>query len=185
MLLEVIVMVLLSCGWVIRDKLPWWLSGKESTCQCRRQGVDPWVGKIPYQPTPVFLPGKFHGQRNLVGYSPWGRKSDQPTLTTIRDKKIEFSLSGCLATIGQFFTFLFFFPLRSSELNLLCDRLLGRTNWNNVWALFWAQQPYFSRAIKWKSHRDWIWVWLPDLQCTSSKIPWNYFNIFTSWSPHL
>ena len=27
------------------------------------------------QPTPVFLPGKFHGQRSLVGYSPWGRKS--------------------------------------------------------------------------------------------------------------
>ena len=27
-----------------------------------------------WQPTPVVLPGKFHGQRNLVGYSPWGRK---------------------------------------------------------------------------------------------------------------
>ena len=24
------------------------------------------------QPTPIFLPGKSHGQRNLVGYSPWG-----------------------------------------------------------------------------------------------------------------
>jgi len=43
-------------------------SGKESTCQCKRherQGFDPSVGKIPWrraqQPTPVFLPGKFHG----------------------------------------------------------------------------------------------------------------------------
>ena len=27
-----------------------------------------------WQPTPVFLLGKFHGQRCLVGYSPWGRK---------------------------------------------------------------------------------------------------------------
>ena len=27
-----------------------------------------------WQPTPVFLPGKFHGQRSLAGYSPWGRK---------------------------------------------------------------------------------------------------------------
>ena len=26
------------------------------------------------QPTPVFLPGEFHGQRSLVGYSPWGHK---------------------------------------------------------------------------------------------------------------
>ena len=35
-------------------------------------------GKIPWrtkwQPTPILLPGKFHGQRSLVGYSPWGRK---------------------------------------------------------------------------------------------------------------
>ena len=39
---------------------------------------DPWVGKIPWRrewlPTPVFLPGKSHRQRNLEGYSPWGRK---------------------------------------------------------------------------------------------------------------
>ena len=28
--------------------LPWWLSGKESTCQCRRHGFNPWSGKIPY-----------------------------------------------------------------------------------------------------------------------------------------
>ena len=53
--------------------LPRWLRGKESTCQCwrhRRHWFDPWVGKIPWrrkwQPTPVFLPGKSHGQRSLV-----------------------------------------------------------------------------------------------------------------------
>ena len=56
-------------------------SGKEPTCQRRRlksRGFDPRVGKIPWsrkwQPTPVFLPGKSHGQRNLMGYSPWGCK---------------------------------------------------------------------------------------------------------------
>ena len=27
-----------------------------------------------WPPTPVFLPGKFHGQRSLVGYSPWSSK---------------------------------------------------------------------------------------------------------------
>ena len=51
---------------------------KGSTCQCKKHRVDPWVGKIPWrrklQPTPVFLPGEFHGQRSLVGYSPWGHK---------------------------------------------------------------------------------------------------------------
>ena len=47
----------------------------------RRCGFDPWVRKIPWrrkwQPTPVLLPEKFHGQRSLEGYSPWGcNKSD-------------------------------------------------------------------------------------------------------------
>ena len=36
-------------------------------------GFDPWAKKVlrKWQPTPVFLLGKFHGQRNLMGYSPW------------------------------------------------------------------------------------------------------------------
>ena len=53
-------------------------NGKGSTCQCRRRGFDPWVGKIPWrrawQPTPVFLPGESHGHRSLAGYSPPGRQ---------------------------------------------------------------------------------------------------------------
>ena len=32
-----------------------------------------------WQPTPVFLPGGSHGQRSLVGYSPWGRKESDTT----------------------------------------------------------------------------------------------------------
>ena len=32
-----------------------------------------------WQPTPVFSPGKFHGQRSLVGYSPWGHKESDTT----------------------------------------------------------------------------------------------------------
>ena len=49
-----------------------WLSGKESTSQCRGCGFHPWVRKFPWmeawQPTPVFLPAKSHGQRDWVGY---------------------------------------------------------------------------------------------------------------------
>ena len=51
--------------------------------QCRRPGFDPWVQKIPrrreQQLTPVFLPGEFHGQKSLVGYSPWGHKASDTT----------------------------------------------------------------------------------------------------------
>ena len=43
--------------------------------RCRRPRFNPWVGKIPWrrawQPIPVFLPGKYHEQRNLAGYSPY------------------------------------------------------------------------------------------------------------------
>ena len=58
--------------------LSWWLSGQESTCQCRRCRFDPWVSTSPWrktwQSTLVFLPGKSHGQRSLVGYGPWDHK---------------------------------------------------------------------------------------------------------------
>ena len=53
----------------------------KNPCQCRRHkrcGFDPWVGKIPWsrawQSTPVCLPGESHGQRDMVGYGPWGHR---------------------------------------------------------------------------------------------------------------
>ena len=59
---------------------------KEPTCQGRRLKFNPWVGKMPWrrkwQPTPVLLPGKSHGQRILAGYSPWGHKRVEHNLVT-------------------------------------------------------------------------------------------------------
>ena len=53
--------------------------GTESALQCERPGFDPWMGKIPWrragQPTPVFVPGEYHGYRILAVYSLWGHKS--------------------------------------------------------------------------------------------------------------
>ena len=49
----------------------------------RRRGFNPWVRKTPWrrkwQPTPVFLPGKSHGQSSLAGYSPQGHKESGTT----------------------------------------------------------------------------------------------------------
>ena len=66
--------------------LPRWHSRKEFACQCRRHkrcGFNPLVRKIPWskkwQSTPVFLPEESHGQRSLVGYSPWGCKEPDTT----------------------------------------------------------------------------------------------------------
>ena len=57
-------------GSVVRNRLP--------MQEMQRCGFDPWVGKISWnrkwQPIPVFLPGKSHGQRSLVGISPWDCK---------------------------------------------------------------------------------------------------------------
>ena len=64
--------------------LSWCLRGKEPTCQCRRQRrimLNPWVRKFPWRrkwqppPSPVFLPGKPHGQRSLADYGPRSGKS--------------------------------------------------------------------------------------------------------------
>ena len=80
--LGVYILIFLIDIWVIYSSgLPSGASGIESTCRFRRRkrlGCDPWVGKIPWrkawQPTPVFLPGESHGQRNLVGYRPWDQQ---------------------------------------------------------------------------------------------------------------
>ena len=61
----------------------WMLSQLSPKGRCR---FNPWVRKIPWrrkwQPTSVFLPGKSHGQRSLVGYSPWSLKKVWHDFTT-------------------------------------------------------------------------------------------------------
>ena len=70
-----------------------WLSGKESACQSRRCRFDSPVGEIPWsrklQPTPVFLPGRFHRQRSLVGYSPRSRKRVKCDLGTKQQQQFK------------------------------------------------------------------------------------------------
>ena len=64
----------------------WCLGSKESTCQWRRRGFNPWSRKIPWrrkwQPTPLFLPGKSHGQRSLGGLQSMGSQWVRHNLPT-------------------------------------------------------------------------------------------------------
>ena len=71
-------------GYPLQWGLPWWLSGKEPTCQRRghkRLGLDPWIRKIlwrkKWQPTPIFRPGESLGKRSLEGYSPTDYKESE------------------------------------------------------------------------------------------------------------
>ena len=88
-----------------------WLLGQWSVyLQCGRPRFSPWVGKIPWkrkwQPTPVFLPGRFHGRRSLVGYSPWGCKELDTTewLLFVSLRKVK----NFIVCLFLFFSFLRF-----------------------------------------------------------------------------
>ena len=58
-----------------------------------------------WQPTSVFLPGKFHGQRSLVGYSPWSHKES--------DMTERLSTHACMCTLR--------------DLGIICGRILSGT----------------------------------------------------------
>ena len=68
---------------MINQMLLWWLRWQRICLQCRIPGFNPWVGTIlwrrKWQPTSVFLPGEFHGQRSLADDSPWGHKKSDTT----------------------------------------------------------------------------------------------------------
>ena len=67
-----------NVNWYSHYGFPGGSDGKESACIAGDLGSTPFqIGKIwkrEWLPTPVFLPGEFHGQRSLVGYSLWGCK---------------------------------------------------------------------------------------------------------------
>ena len=67
----------ISCS-VVSDSLrPHESQHARPPCPSPTPGVHSW--RREWQPTPVWLPGEFHGQRSLVGYSPWGRKESDMT----------------------------------------------------------------------------------------------------------
>ena len=55
--------------------------------KCKGCVFHPWVRKIPWsrkwQHTSVLFPGKFHGQKSLAGYGPWGCKESDMTEHTL------------------------------------------------------------------------------------------------------
>ena len=75
---------------------PCWLRQQRASLKCRRPGFDPWIRKIPWrrkwQPTPVFLPGKSHGWRSLVGYTPWGHRVRHYWATNTHTRTHTFSI---------------------------------------------------------------------------------------------
>ena len=89
-------LMFLVCGIPPIPWLPWWLSSKESTCNAGDTGSIPELGTSPGvgngSPLQLFLPGKSHGQRSLVGYRSWGHKTVRHILATKRTHPIPYHL---------------------------------------------------------------------------------------------
>ena len=118
---------------------------------------NPWVRSIPWkrewQPTPVILPGEFHGQRSLAGYSQWGHKESGTTCPARGKSKVTSIVGG------------------GGSAHLLRGR--GRSPWAEPWAEV-LQEPrltlknFFLPCI-WSSEKEWKCLSL--LLCNRSVVP--------------
>ena len=134
---------------------PRWLGGRQSACPCRRHRFNPWVGSTPWsrkwQPTPVFLPGKSHGQRSLAGrlQSMWSQRvrCDWATervsqlqqlldlllglVVDVRIKKNLHYYKKYRMCVSKIWSFLETFPWENTKIYVLQMDFLKSTLWNS------------------------------------------------------
>ena len=125
----------------------------QSVCLQRgRPGFNPWVRKIPWrrkwQPTPALLPGKLHGLRSLVGYSPWGHKESDTTewLHSLTQPLIVFLMLQELRYEDEFRIVSDFSTLQFSQVGWLSS-LLERYMINVLWGI-WRKERLHLRGGK-------------------------------------
>ena len=90
---------------------------------CGMSGFNPWVGKIPWrrkwQPTPVFLPGKSHGRRSLMGYKPWGHK-ELDTIERLPFYVLSFSFLLCKMRVKNQFYLVVHLRVKWNHVHTVC-----------------------------------------------------------------
>ena len=94
-----------KCFWhrlVLNFGLLWWLKTVKNLRPMQEtQDWPPGSGRFPWRrewlPTPVCLPGEFHGQRKLVGYRPWGSKG----LATTENSTFTYSLGALFSYLTK------------------------------------------------------------------------------------
>ena len=133
---------------------PQWLSSQESAWKAEATGD---AGSIPgsgraWLPTPVFLPGKSHGQRSLVGCSPWGSQKSQTRLKWRREH--DTSLSPYQIRI--------FTAPRGSSVPL-CRHYPPRDNHHYDFYHHWLALPILEFHINWVMQCTFSRVWLLSL----------------------
>ena len=123
----------------------------------RKTPVQFWVGTIPrrkeWLPTLVFLPGEFHGQRSLVGYSPWGHKvsdtTEQLILSLQLPKEKSFKSVNLLLLLLSHF----------SRVQLCATPSLG----------FSRQEHWSGLPFPFPIHKSEKWKWSPSVMSDSSR----------------
>ena len=137
---------------ILHFGLPWWLRGKESTCNAGKS----WVGKIPWrrawQPTPVLLPGESHGLRSLEGLwsirsqrigHDWSDWAHMPTYSILNYYYHGFSwpmTTGCCTDIWEIFLIYSLLLLIRNNNNMVFQAIacLKSPLWSHIWLLYTA-----------------------------------------------
>ena len=138
--------------------LPWWLRWWRIHLQCWRPGFDPWVGKIPLEgrhgnPLHYSCLENPHGQRSLVGYSPWGHKELDMT-EWLSCAEWQHSTEYFRLFISDF-----------SWLGLLpkswySSKVFSDPPFFSLWSFSLRPQPYHTNS-DYSLHRNDFWVSLP------------------------
>ena len=147
-------------------------SGKESACQykrCKRHRFDSWVMIIPqrrkWQPTPVFLPEKSHGQKSLLGHSPGGCKELEATESTT-----SLSLFSQLQNDNSTSTSPFLTHLEWESREITCVEHLEVRAWNFLKLLSLLLVVVLSGPALQACNRCWTLHWWPHSYSQSSVL---------------
>ena len=137
-------------------------------------GKTPWRRK--WQPTPVFLPGKSHGQRSLEGYSPWGRQRVRRELVAEQQQKLLTNGSHiCLVQWLAHHVYYYTLLLNEFDGNRQGDKGTERQTGEKAFLAQW----YMTRRV---SNKQWAW-WFkhskpPAYECVPFWVWVCKFNLF-------
>ena len=151
--------------------------------QYGRPAFDPWVGKIPWSrewlPTPVFLPGEFHGQRCLVHYSPWSCKESGTIKQRMRKHIAEWKMGQLYMLVLLKHTwYLHHNPIHGwhSKRVCVCTRMVSWFQWADLmhgW-LVWSEPLITDVILNWLTR-----LFSPDFSpCLSVFFHLKYYGQF-------
>ena len=122
---------------------------------------NPWVRKIPWrrkwQPIPIFLPWKFHGQRRLVGCGPWGRKESTPLSFWILTEHINSSPSHFSSGLVLSLTF-YSFKADNSFISLSYTGLRSLLVSRALFSALDLQGSPFPHQLLQGTGVEWVWM---------------------------